>query len=925
MAKARPIDTVAVPDAVLSPRSRVRLRVPQHSLVERPRLLDLLSRHDHARLILLQAPAGYGKTSLLQQWANHCLAAGDSVAWISLDARDRDPMAFASHLNMALEEHRESGRGLVERTAGSQHYYGWQALIQQICERVDDNPCRCRIIIDDIHQIAESPALDALQTLIDEAPSAMQLVFATRGEAGLPLGRIRAHHEMLELGASDLRFIEDETQAYLKSKADTDTDIDQVRLLQDRSEGWIVGIKLFSMALSLEPENQRILESFTGERRQIADFFLEDVFARQPDELQDFLLRSSLLEQFSPALCDAALEHTGSRELIARCEASGLFLQTMDQTRSWYRYHHLFAGFLRRQLQDRRPGVAAAIYRRAAQWLTASGNHVEAFDYAIKGQDPIYAADILDQNCEAMFAAGLQPTLQLLASQLPAHILALYPRLMLSLAWRLTAQWRLSEARSLVAVAERRLDELARSSEADPADLKWLRLVVSHRETQIAHASYEVEALENQCSSALDGRLDFGNSPYLMGSFQNSLQYAQREQYKLSKVDRLDALAREQVQRTGAVHGEVFIAGISGPSLFLMGQSERAKAMLQSGLEVAQRVGGRDDPLGAVVATTLASLHYELNEIERAQALIDHYVPLMTSAGFVDQLLNGWVTQARLQLLRGDHEACLGTLDIAAEFGSRHELDRLRIGVSAEHLRVMLKLGRPDDAARFARRRGLSSHRAANLTRGQFKYTVLDGVLAMANCRLMAADDQFGDALILARQWRSFLTAAQAVPAAVEWDILFAELLLMSGERLSAQRALAQALAKAAPARLLRRFLDEGEPIAGLLRQMAQAEAVKEDAVSLFLREIVGLLEPVEEQRDDEDDEDSIAICGRMTNREIEILSMAGAGMLNRQIGEQLGLTEGTVKWYLQQVYDKVGIRNRKQVVARVRRLGLIP
>ena len=925
MGRAVQAHSVAAQENAYAGRSRVRLRIPQQSLVERPRLIDLLLRHNHARLVLLQAPAGYGKTSLLQQWASECLASGDTVAWMSLDARDRDPMSFAGHLNVALGEQHGGIAGLVEAQSGSRQYYGWQAIIQRMCDRLADSVPRCRILIDDAQQLAGSPALDCLQSLIDEAPSGMQIVLATRGETGLPLGRIRAHHEVLELGPAELRFIEGETQAYLSSKAETEIDQEQVRLLQDRSEGWIVGIKLFSLALNLEPENQRILESFTGERRQIADFFLEDVFSRQPEDLQDFLLRSSLMDQFCPALCDAALELRSSRELIARCEASGLFLQTMDQTRSWYRYHHLFAGFLRRQLQDRMPGTASAIYRRAAQWLTASGNHVEAFDCAIKGQDPLLAADILDANCDAMFAAGLQPTVQSLAAQLPPHILALYPRLMLSLAWRLSAQWRLSEARSLVAVAERRLEDLDRSPASDDTDVEWLRLVVSHRETQIAHASYELEALESQCLSVLDGGLGFGSSPYLMGSFQNSLQYAQREQYKLAKIDRLDALAREQVQRTGAAHGEIFISAISGPSLFLMGQTERAKAMLRSSLEVAQRIGGRDDPLGAVVAPALASLHYECNEIEEAQELIDHYVPLMTSAGFVDQLLNGWVTQARLRLLKGSPEACLATLDVAAEFGSRHELDRLRIGVSVEQLRILLKLGRPDDAARFARRRGLSNHRAANLSRGQFKYTTLDGAVAMANCRLMAADDHFGDALALARQWRSFVTAAQAIHAAVEWDILIAELLLMSGERLSAQRALSQALAKAAPARLFRRFLDEGEPIASLLHQMAQAEGINDDRVNLVLRELVGFLDPVSEVEDDDEDEDGVAIYGRITSREIEILSMAGAGMLNRQIGEQLGLTEGTVKWYLQQVYDKVGIRNRKQVVARARRLGLIP
>jgi len=406
-----------------------------------------------------------------------------------------------------------------------------------------------------------------------------------------------------------------------------------------------------------------------------------------------------------------------------------------------------------------------------------------------------------------------------------------------------------------------------------------------------------------------------------MGSFHNSLQYAQREQFKLAKIERLDALAHEQVERTGADHGRVFIAGITGPSLLLMGRTGRAKAVLQSALELAHTIAGRDDPLGTVVGTALAALHYECNELAQARALVDQYVPLMTSAGFVDQLLNGWITKARLHLLDGEIDACLETLETASDFGGRHELDRLRVGVNAEQLRILLRLGRPDDASRFARRRGLSGH----VAEGAVRYTTLDSAVALANCRIMAADDRFGDALTLARRWRSFVTAAQAVHAAVEWDIMIAELLLLSGERLAAQRALQQAISKAGPSRFVRRFLDEGEPIAGLIRQMAQGDVGRADVVDPFLAELAGCLEAIEDQPRDDEEEDGIAICGRITSREIEILTMAGAGMLNRQIGDHLGLTEGTVKWYLQQVYDKVGIRNRKLVVARVRRLGLIP
>lgn len=909
--------------AGVSHYSRARMRLPREALVKRPRLLSILEKRALARLIFVQAPAGYGKTGLLQQWAQHCADQGAAIAWLSLDSRDRDPMSFARHLVLALDENGQpdgTGNEAVDSTAG---YYGWQAIIEGVCDRFIDSDVPCYIFLDDAQRLKDSKTLACLEMLISDAPAEIRLVISSREDAGIALGRLRAHHDIVELRADDLRFLETETQSFLASKGLDHLDVEEVHLLQERSEGWIVGLKLFSMALSLEPENRKILESFSGERRQIADFFVEDVFSRQPDDLRDFLMRTSVFDRFRPDMADAVLELKGSHEMIARCEAAGLFLQPMDETRDWYRYHHLFAGFLRRQLQDQMPGAASGLYRRAAEWLTGAGLHVEGFHCALKGGDPLYAAEILDTHCESMFAAGLQPTIQAMAEHLPPHILGLYPRLMLIVAWRLIAQWRIAEGRSLVAVARARLQEMEQSA-IDPAAIDHLKMLVVHRETQIAHAAFEIEELETRCTQAISQGSETEGNPYLMGSFYNSLQYAQREQYKLAKISWLDAAAHQQVKRTGNRHGEIFIAGVSGPSYILMGRTDQAEAQLQSAVELAQRIAGRDDPLGAVVAPALAFLHYERNEIDKAQALMDHYMGMATSAGFVDQLLLGWTTQSRLQMLRNETEAALQTLEEAAEFGARHELDRLRIGANVEQLRVLLRLGRPDDAARFARRRGLRNHRAASLSRGQFRYTTLDGSIALATCRLLAADDQFGDALALARQWRSFVSAAQAVHAAVEWDVLVAELLLMSGERLAAQRALAQAISKAAPSRFIRRFLDEGEPIAGLLRQMSQTERQPDESSERFLQELAVCLGPDEDAGDDDEDEDSVAICGKMSGREIEILTLASAGMLNRQIGEKLGLTEGTVKWYLQQVFDKVGIRNRKQAVARARKLGLI-
>jgi LuxR family maltose regulon positive regulatory protein len=896
-------------------------RVPEEKLVDRPRLASLFEHAAQARLIVLQAPAGYGKTSVMQQWANRCRALDKAVVWLSLNQRDRDPMFFARHLEKLLE-----GTGVPERagiTGQFEQYVGWQALLENIGGRFFSHRGECWVFLDDAQTLAGSESAEGLQGLVEGASSNLHFVIGTRGETGLPMGRLRAHHEVIELSTADLRFDDTETLTYLRNKEGLDVDRQHADLLQDRADGWIVGIKLFSMAVALDPENRHILENLTGERKQIAEFFLEDVLSRLSADLQDFLLRISLLEEFCPALCDEVLQIENSRALIDRCEASGLFLQERDVTRTWYRFHHLFAEFLRRQLQDRMPREASEIYRRGAGWLSRNSCHVAAFDCAMKAQDHMFAARALDEQCEQMFATGLQPTVQEMAARLPQHIIALFPRLMLTLAWRLAAQWRLSEARSLVAVAQQRLADIT-SAGGEGADLEWLRLTFDHRNTMIAHAAYQLDELESRSSKAIQASDMYDKGPYLMGSFHNSLQFAQREQFKLEKVERLDQEARALVGRTGARNGEIFIAAVTGGSLILMGQTQRAKTLLGDSLALARRIAGRDAPLGAVVATTLAMLHYECNELEEAEALLEQYRPVMTSAGFVDQLVFGWLTQARLHLARGDADGCQQTLDEASSFGSRFELDQLRIHANVEQLRVLLKLGRPDDAARFARRRGLVTDQTTS-GRIPSKYTVLDSAIAMANCRLLAADDRFADALALARRWRSFVGATKAIQAAVEWDILLAQLLLLSGEGLAAQRTLIRALGHAAPARFIRRFLDEGEPVSTLLVQMAQRDG-PEVAEHKFLQEIVGFLDPGEKEKDGEEDLDDDAgmILGRITSREREILGMAGDGMLNRQIGEQLGLTEGTVKWYLQQVYDKIGVRSRKQAFQRARRLGLI-
>ncbi len=904
--------------------SRTKLRVARQPLMERPRLVGRLDDGRDARLFLLQAPAGYGKSSLLQQWSSYLALTGSTVAWLSLDASDREPALFARRLLRALEQAGVPPELRLSQLLSLEGNYSARVVITAMASGFAGGLAPIYIMVDDAQHLKGSDAFACLKVLLDVAPPQLKLVVATREGLDLPLDRLRAIGEMIELKAEDLRFSLAETAFYLAREGHQDLGHEDIALVQKRTEGWAAGLKLFCMALRGDRDYAQVLESFSGELRQVADFFVEDVLSQQSPELQEFILLTSVLDWLSPALCDYVLDIRNSRDLIDRCEGSGLFLIELDNTRTAYRYHHLFAEHLRRTLHDRSPSRADQLCRKASGWLMGEGRHIEAFEYALKGGDPVAAADILDASCESLWARGHQSTVQRLAARIPAHVQAMYPRIMLALAWRLTAQWRLEEARNLVAVSRARLAQLAQGG-ADPGFLwrqNWLAL---HRESQIAMAAYDLPALEAHTTALIQDAAAI-DDPYLLASCHNSLQYAQREQYRLANVEKLEALAGEYRQNTGSAHGLIFAAAISGPSYLLLGRTDRAIEVLSDGLAVAREWAGDDAPIGSIAAIPLARVRYECNETDEAWDLLEKYMPLATTAGFVDQLVAGWITRSRLLRMRRDWASARSVLEEAVEFAGRHELERLRIVATAEHVRVLLRMGRPDDAARLARRRGILAHAhsgAANRSR----FTTQDGAIALAWCRLVATRDRVNDALGVARQWRSFVVSAQAAHAAVEWEIALSELLLVSGDPTAAKRAMWQAVARAARGRLVRPFLDEGEPVAFLLRRLAKDGGAIDAAAAAFLQVLLEAADAeglaVGEDAAAETDDDASAIMGQMNSREIQIVTLAGLGLLNRQIGDKLGLTEGTVKWYLQQAFDKLGIRDRVRAAEKVRRLGL--
>ena len=902
---------------VLAERTAIqtRLQPPRTASrwIARPRLLRRLELGRGARLVLVQAPAGYGKTCLLAQGFAAERAVRPAAGWLTFDAGDRDPIVMLTDLAAACGD---ACGGASEAEIGdfgdAGSFAAPEVVVAALASRFTGRETPAVIYLDDVHLLNGSPAWPLLWRFSELAGPGLRLVMASRTALEAPLARLRALGELVELGTADLRFGAEETTAFLAGAA-PELDRGTAERLGARTEGWIVGLKLACFAIRGSADPSRAPEAFSGERREVADFFAEDVFARLEPELQDFLMETSVLDRLCPALCDAMTGTSNGRRMLDEVEASGLFLASLDEHRTWYRLHQLFAEFLRRRLRDRRPGATPRLHLRASDWFGAADLYLEAFDHAIKAEEPTLAAEILDRRCDQLFEQGQETAILRLADQIPEAVRARYPGILLATAWRLLVQWKFGQARELLDICQERLAEMADREEAPPTELRRLECLLLHRRAMQAVFEDNLGLAQAVSERLLHDHAEI--PPYVRGTVHSTLLAAQREQFRLRDVDRLESLTRENLARSSSRYVLVFFEAMIGPIRLLMGQTEAAGKALQRGLDIAHGIAGAGSPLAAVVALPLAELQYERGDLGAARQLLDGHLAHATEHGFVDQLIAGWITRARLLALDDDLGAALRVLEEAAGFGAGRGFERLRLHALAERIDLLVRAGRAEPALGLRRELGLQRAPAC-ATPGPAPCRN-DEIRARAWTRLAQAEGRGEDALPVARAWRRITETAGAVRSQIHWEIALARLQAGAGDVLAGRRTLAQAVQRAAPLGLVRSFVDEARALAPLLPEPADSEQA---ALVEAIRKASGRCAPI---RTPAGAEDETGVPRALSQRELEILRLVGSGLLNKEIGYRLGMTEGTVKWRLQRVYDKIGARRRSQAVAKARQFGL--
>lgn len=864
--------------------------------VVRERLNALLSVPDRP-LVVVCAPAGYGKTTVVGHWLVGCRR---PTAWLSLDSGDDAPTVFMAYLLAALRlAHPGFGAGLRDTLAvgGPTQPDRWAAaLINDLAEAARP----LSLVLDDWQVITDPAISHVIQRLVQHPPVGLQLILITREEPDLPLARLRAQGALRELRAADLRFTRDEASRFLQDTMGLALSDRDLALLETRTEGWIAGLHLAALSLRGADDSAAQVAAFTGRHPTVLAYLLEDVLLRQPIELQTFLLEAAALDPLTAELCDHALGRDDSAEVLARLTAANLFVNPLDGEQRVFRFHPLFVDLLDTQLARRDPARRAAIACRAAHWLEAHGRPSQAVAQALRGGDTESAADVIERQARAAIRRGEQRLAGHWLEALPETVIRRRPRLCLDRAWvhlqagqtASVGQWLDAADLALPAVAEGLRNNLH-------GELLTLRAYLAAGEpeqalTLVRRAMALIANDEHEANGLIH---------VAMAAHHRTLG-----DYK-SALDRSIA-AMPALWASGNIATALMLAGEVVLLSRITGDLDRAETFCRNLLSRAEAAGLAQVIAVGVVYLALSEIALERGDLARARHL--HAAALARDTfGELASSEFGLFLGTRLRILEGDAHALDPVLS-AFEPGlvDTTPLNPLAVIWVAS---LLLEHGQPGRAERWLAR--LRPH----LDSGDTPATLEARCLVFHQRVLAGLGWQTPDACgALMALGRSLVQEA----AQLGWQGLLAEVLALNAllafsidDRAGALADLGAACATAERDRRVLLFATKGEAMAAALRAALQAGV----GPAPFIRDVLGVF-----PRSPEPGAEAPDLVEPLTRRERSILGLLVEGLTYAEIGRRLVISVNTVRYHIKSLYGKLGVASRSQAVKRARALMLV-
>jgi len=952
-------------DAQGVPLLATKLYIPaaHPNLVSRPCLIQRLDEglRPGCRLLLVSAPAGFGKTMLVAEWVQRRRAgaetgpAGDGVqpadslravrsaraeqapafAWLSLDDEDNDPARFFTYLTGALETVNVhvsfDARALSQSSQSPSQSSALTALVNSLAA----HPADLLLVLDDYHVIEQRSIHDALLFLVDHLPPHAHLVIVSRTDPPWSLARLRTRGQLTELRAADLRFTPDEAAVFFNDAMGLNLSTEDVAALEARTEGWIAGLQLAALSMRGKATERvaDFITAFSGSNRHVIDYLAEEVLAQQPEEIHDFLCQTAILDRLTAPLCDAVTGRGDSDAVLRQLEQDNLFLIPLDDQREWYRYHRLFADFLQNHLQHDMPDRVVDLHCWAAEWYERNGMADQAVNHLLDAGDFEWAARLIEQLAPMALMHGEVTRVLAWLDALPAGLVRSRPQLGIFRAEALTIAGQVDAIETVLQDVERGM-QLGHPTTDNRDLLGQIAAIRAYqaileadlpRATKLARQAFEYLPEGNVFARTMVAWL-LGFTQY----FDEGVTAATR--------------AFSEMLELSEAAGSTFMTMLStftfGYLHVMQGHLRQAKDVFLKSLHLARVDERRPDvsegerpPLGiSLVYQGLGEVLREQNDLENADRYLTDSVVLGEQWGNAEMLSDSYVFAARAKRALGDIGAAHALFRKAERLSLDNRVSPLTTRqVHAHRARLWVAEGNLEAAARWAGSLG-QVQKAEGGASGQIALYVRV-VERSTLVRLLIARHEFDVAMDVLTPLLQGVEAAGWTGVAIELLVLQASVLQGQGKINEALAVFRRTLSLAEPEGYVRVFVDEGAPMAELLR-LAASRGI---AVG-YVREILAAFEQDRSRSRVSGSRSTVTPASNLrpetlkpetlleplSEREMEVLRLIADGLSNREIADRLTIVVGTAKRHASNIYAKLDVHNRVQAVARARELRLL-
>jgi LuxR family maltose regulon positive regulatory protein len=864
----------------------------------------------------VSAPAGFGKTTLLADWLHEAPGVDRCVAWLSLDPSDSEPASFWTYVVTALQGAVPGvGSGALELILSSP--MPTDLALTTLLNEMAAAPCEVWLVLDDYHLVDNHDVGQGMAFLLEHLPPHVHVVLSTRADPDLPLARWRVRGELVEIRAADLRFTSDEAAAYLNEATGLRLTAGDVEVLEERTEGWIAALQLAALSIQGREDVSSFIARFAGTDRYLVDYLVEEVLAHQSEPVREFLLRSSVLDRLTGPLCDAVVGRDDGSHLLMTLERANLFLVPLDDRREWYRYHHLFADVLRARMLAEQPDLVPLLHERASQWFESHDLAQDAVRHALAARDFDRAVHLMELAAPTIRRDRQDPMMLGWLKLLPDDAVRRSPVLSVFFGYMLMVSGDLDAVEPRFDEAERAMAAVPEGSAppwAKTEELRTLPATIAVYRASLAQARGDVAGTAEHARRALG--LAGPDDHLARGGAAGFLGLAAWATGDVSSALETFTQAVASLHAGGNLVDELSSTVVLADMWLAAGRPSTARRLYERALQVTQAQGTPFLRATPHLHVGLSELDYEVGDLEAAKRHLETAAAFDERASLTESRYRWFVAMGRVAEAEGDPERALNFLDQAEKVYLRGFFPDVR-PIAAMKARVRIALGALSQAADWARDRGVAATDEVSYLR-EFDHLTLVRLL-IARHREHPDPDALGQAVRLLARLREAAETSGRGGSLVEIQMLIALAQDAQGQRQQALQSLGQAWAQMPePDGYARLFLDEGDPMAELLRDAGQRGLAGDHARRLLSLDVSG----------DVDAPDSghpaASSAEPLSERERQVLRLLDSELTGPQIARELFVTLNTLRSHTKRIFTKLEVTNRRAAVRRARERGLL-